>query len=74
MGKNDRSDIRLAAHHASTDDDPAFNGKSRELIADDYIYAYKRWLDPNGRRGGSPVLTDLIMGRQSRFLRTDFLF
>src|ERR1700674_1327049 len=29
-------------------DDPAFNGKPRELTADDYVYSYKRWLDPNG--------------------------
>ncbi|HEY3180580.1 MAG TPA: ABC transporter substrate-binding protein [Casimicrobiaceae bacterium] len=43
-------------------DDPAFKGKPRELTADDYIYAYKRWLDPNGRRGGSPILTDLVIG------------
>ena len=43
-------------------DDPAFKGKPRELTAGDYIYSYKRWLDPNGRRGGSPILTDLIIG------------
>jgi ABC-type transport system substrate-binding protein len=43
-------------------DDPAFKGKPRELTADDYIYSYKRWLDPNGRRGGSPILADLIIG------------
>ncbi|MET0345853.1 MAG: ABC transporter substrate-binding protein [Casimicrobiaceae bacterium] len=43
-------------------DDPAFKGKPRELTADDYVYSYKRWLDPNGRRAGNPVLTDLIIG------------
>ncbi len=43
-------------------DDPAFKGKPRELTVEDYVYAYKRWLDPNGRRAGSPVLTDLILG------------
>lgn len=43
-------------------DDPAFKGKPRELTADDYVYAYKRWLDPNGRRGGAPIVTDLIVG------------
>jgi ABC-type transport system substrate-binding protein len=43
-------------------DDPVFKGKPRELTADDYVYAYKRWLDPNGRRGGSPILTGLIVG------------
>lgn len=34
-------------------DDPAFNGRKRELIADDYIYAWKRLLDPKVR---SPYL------------------
>ncbi|MET0682366.1 MAG: ABC transporter substrate-binding protein [Casimicrobiaceae bacterium] len=43
-------------------DDPAFKGKPRELIAEDYVFAYKRWLDPNGRRGGNPILTDLVLG------------
>jgi oligopeptide transport system substrate-binding protein len=43
-------------------DDPAFKGKPRELTAEDYVYAYKRWIDPNGRRGGSPIVTDLIVG------------
>jgi len=43
-------------------DDPAFKGKRRELVADDYVYSYKRWLDPNLRRGGSPITTDLIAG------------
>lgn len=46
-------------------DDPAFNGKPRELTADDYVYSYKRWMDPNGRRAGSPVLTDLILGARA---------
>jgi ABC-type transport system substrate-binding protein len=43
-------------------DDPAFKGKPRELVAADYVYSYKRWLDPNLRRGGAPVITDLIVG------------
>lgn len=43
-------------------DDPAFKGKPRELVAEDYVYSYKRWIDPNGHRGGSPVITDLIRG------------
>jgi ABC-type transport system substrate-binding protein len=43
-------------------DDPVFKGKPRELIAADYVYAYRRWLDPNLRRAGQPVLTDLILG------------
>ena len=43
-------------------DDPAFKGKPRELVAEDYVYSYKRWIDPNLRRGGGPILTDLIVG------------
>jgi ABC-type transport system substrate-binding protein len=43
-------------------DDPAFKGKPRELTADDYVYSYKRWMDPNGRRGGAPIIADLIIG------------
>ena len=30
-------------------DDPAFKGKKRELVADDYVYAMKRLLDPKVR-------------------------
>ncbi len=30
-------------------DDPAFKGKKRELVADDYIYGFKRLLDPKMR-------------------------
>ena len=43
-------------------DDPAFQGKPRELVAEDYVYSLKRWLDPNLRRGGAPITTDLIIG------------
>ena len=43
-------------------DDPMFKGKPRELVAADYVYSFKRWLDPNLRRAGQPVLTDLILG------------
>jgi ABC-type transport system substrate-binding protein len=46
-------------------DDPAFKSRARELTADDYVYSYKRWLDPNGRRGGSPILADLIVGARA---------
>ena len=50
-------------------DDPAFKGKPRELVAADYVYSYKRWLDPNLRRGGAPILTDLIVGARPVRLR-----
>jgi ABC-type transport system substrate-binding protein len=46
-------------------DDPAFKGKPRELVADDYVYSFKRRMDPNLRGGGSPALTDLIVGARS---------
>ena len=42
--------------------DPAFADKSRELTADDVVYSLKRWLDPSLRRGGSQVMTDLLVG------------
>jgi len=43
-------------------DDPAFKGKPRELVAQDYVYSIKRYLDPNLRGGGEPQATDLILG------------
>jgi len=43
-------------------DDPAFKGKPRELVAEDYVYSYKRSLDPNLRGGGDPQISDLIVG------------
>jgi ABC-type transport system substrate-binding protein len=46
-------------------DAPAFKGKPRELVAEDYVYALKRRLDPNLRGGGDPELTDLIVGARA---------
>ncbi|MEO8753594.1 MAG: ABC transporter substrate-binding protein [Casimicrobiaceae bacterium] len=43
-------------------EDPAFRGKRRELVAEDYVYSIKRYLDPNLRGGGEPLLTDLVVG------------
>ncbi|HVN35929.1 MAG TPA: ABC transporter substrate-binding protein [Casimicrobiaceae bacterium] len=43
-------------------DDPAFRGRPREVTADDFVYSLKRWLDPNLRRGGDPIVADLIVG------------
>jgi len=42
-------------------DSPAFKGKPRELVAEDYVYSIKRSIDPN-LLGGDPALTDLIEG------------
>jgi ABC-type transport system substrate-binding protein len=41
---------------------PAFKGKPRELVAQDYVYAITRLLDPNLKRGGDPALTNLLEG------------
>jgi ABC-type transport system substrate-binding protein len=46
-------------------DDPAFKGKPRELVAEDYVYSIKRTLDPNLRGGGDPQLSDLVVGMRS---------
>src|SRR4030095_11885322 len=43
-------------------DDPAFGGKPRELTAEDYVYAFKRRLDPNLRPGGLVLLPDARVG------------
>ncbi len=46
-------------------DDPAFNGKPRELTADDIVYSMKRVLDPTLKRGGSPSVTDIVIGARA---------
>jgi oligopeptide transport system substrate-binding protein len=46
-------------------DDPAFGGKPRELVAADYVYSLKRWIDPNLRRGGAAVFSDLVVGARA---------
>jgi ABC-type transport system substrate-binding protein len=61
-GKTWRINLRPGIHFT---DDPAFHGKARELIADDYIYSMKRRLDPNLSRGGDTVMTDLIIGARA---------
>jgi ABC-type transport system substrate-binding protein len=37
-------------------DDPAFNGKKRELVAEDYAYAFKRIMDP---KLSAPLLAEI---------------
>jgi ABC-type transport system substrate-binding protein len=46
-------------------DDPAFKGKPRELVAEDYVYSLKRAIDPNLRNGGDQTLTDLLEGARA---------
>ena len=42
--------------------DPVFQGKARELTAQDYVYSYKRLLDPSLRSPNSWLLDDKIVG------------
>jgi oligopeptide transport system substrate-binding protein len=43
-------------------DDPAFKGKQRELTAADYVYSWKRVLDPKVRSPSLQVFDDLFEG------------
>src|SRR5437867_3500022 len=43
-------------------DDPAFKGKQRELTAADYVYSWKRLLDPRVRSPFAWYLQDKIVG------------
>lgn len=45
--------------------DPAFGGRRRELVADDYVFSLKRWLDPNLHRGGDASITPLVVGARA---------
>jgi ABC-type transport system substrate-binding protein len=40
-------------------DDPAFNGKKRELVAEDYVYALKRFFDPRWKAPAFATLNEL---------------
>ena len=43
-------------------DDPAFKGKQRELTAADYVYSWKRVLDPKVRSPSLQIFDDLFEG------------
>jgi oligopeptide transport system substrate-binding protein len=43
-------------------DDPAFKGKKRELVAEDYIYALKRLMDPANRSPNAFYVEGKIVG------------
>ncbi len=45
--------------------DPAFKSNPRELVAADYVYSLKRWLDPTLKAGGDATLADLIVGARA---------
>ena len=42
--------------------DPAFNGKPRELVADDFVYAWKRMIDPQLASPWNILLQGKIVG------------
>jgi len=46
-------------------DDPAFKGQRRELTAADYVYAWKRVLDPKMRSNSLQVLDGRFVGAQA---------
>lgn len=46
-------------------DDPAFKGKKRELTSDDYVYAWKRLLDPRVRSPFAWYVQGKIVGADS---------
>ncbi len=46
-------------------DDPAFKGKPRELVAEDFVYSIKRMIDPGLRGGGDPAFSDAIVGARA---------
>ena len=43
-------------------DDPAFKGKKRELTAADYVYSWKRLIDPKVHAPNIDVVTDRFVG------------
>jgi ABC-type transport system substrate-binding protein len=43
-------------------DDPVFKGKKRELTAADYVYSFKRLIDPKLRSSNSQILDNRLVG------------
>ena len=60
------------------DDDPAFNGRKRELVAEDYVYSIKRLMDPRlsapllGEIEGKIVGADAAIERARKANRFDY--
>jgi ABC-type transport system substrate-binding protein len=46
-------------------DDPAFKGKKRELTAADYVYAWKRLIDPRLRSINAQIFDDRLVGAKA---------
>jgi ABC-type transport system substrate-binding protein len=45
-------------------DDPAFKGRKRELVAQDYVYAWKRVLDPRMRSNNFQIFDGRFVGSE----------
>ena len=54
--------IKPGIHFA---DDPAFKGRKRELVAEDYVFAWKRVLDPRVRSTEFHVFNGRFVGSES---------
>jgi hypothetical protein len=48
-------------------DDPAFKGQSASSVADDYVYADKRLLDPKVRSPNMDLTEDRVVGADALF-------
>jgi len=46
-------------------DDPAFKGRKRELTAADYVYSFKRLIDPRLRSINAQILDDRLVGAKA---------
>jgi ABC-type transport system substrate-binding protein len=46
-------------------DDPAFGGRKRELVAEDYVYSFKRLIDPKLRSNNAQILDDRLVGAKA---------
>jgi peptide/nickel transport system substrate-binding protein len=46
-------------------DDPAFKGKKRELTAADYVYSFKRLIDPKLRSINAQIFDDRLVGAKA---------
>jgi oligopeptide transport system substrate-binding protein len=46
-------------------DDPVFKGAKRELTAQDYVYSFKRLLDPKLRSNNVQILDDRLVGAKA---------
>jgi ABC-type transport system substrate-binding protein len=60
-GKTWTMRVRPGIHFA---DDPAFNGKKRELVAADYVYAWKRVIDPKVRSNNLQIFDGKLVGAE----------